>query len=69
LAAKLISLYKLFLSTHITIEKKVTQEMLPNLVGRFGTPEEVGHLVTFLASSVADFMTGVNYRVDGGRAG
>jgi NAD(P)-dependent dehydrogenase (short-subunit alcohol dehydrogenase family) len=49
------------------IEKKVTQEMLPNLVGRFGTSEEVGNLVTFLASPAADFITGVNYKVDGGR--
>ena len=49
------------------IEKKVTQEMLPNLVGRFGTPEEVGNLVTFLSSPAADFITGANYRIDGGR--
>ncbi len=52
-----------------TIEKKVTTEMLPLLVGRFGTPEEVGNLVTFLASPLADFITGANYRVDGGRLG
>src|ERR1700744_2185695 len=37
------------------IEKKVTQEALPNIVGRFGTPEEVGNLVAFLASPLADF--------------
>ncbi len=49
------------------IEKKITREMLPNLVGRFGTPEEVGSLVTFLASPSADFITGVDYRIDGGR--
>lgn len=49
------------------IEKNITREMLPNLVGRFGTPEEVGRLVTFLASPVADFITGANYRIDGGR--
>lgn len=49
------------------IEKKVIQEMLPNLVGRFGTPEEVGNLVAFLASPTADFITGANYRIDGGR--
>lgn len=49
------------------IERRITREMLPNVVGRFGTPEEVGHLVTFLASPVADFITGANYRIDGGR--
>ena len=42
------------------IEKRVTQEKLPNLVRRFGTSEEVGNLVTFLASPVADFITGAN---------
>lgn len=49
------------------IEKKVTQEMLPNITRRFGTPEEVGNLVAFLASPAADFITGANYRIDGGR--
>ncbi len=49
------------------IQKKVTEEMLPNAAGRFGTPEEVGNLVTFLASPVADYITGANYRIDGGR--
>jgi len=49
------------------IEKKVIQKMLPNMVGRFGTPVDVGNLVTFLASPVADFITGANYRIDGGR--
>lgn len=49
------------------IEKKVVEEMLPNVVGRFGTPEEVGNLVAFLASPTADFITGANYRIDGGR--
>ena len=49
------------------IEKKITQEMLPNLAHRFGTPEEVGNLVTFLSSPLADYITGANYRIDGGR--
>jgi 3-oxoacyl-[acyl-carrier protein] reductase len=51
------------------IEKQATKEILPNLIGRFGTPEEVGHLVAFLASPLADFITGANYRIDGGRLG
>lgn len=49
------------------IEKKITKEMLPNLAGRFGTIEEVGKLVTFLASPSADYITGANFRIDGGR--
>ena len=32
-----------------------------------GKPEEVGNLVTFLASPLADFITGANYKIDGGR--
>lgn len=49
------------------IEKRTTQELLPNLARRFGTTEEVGNLVAFLASPAADYITGANYRVDGGR--
>lgn len=49
------------------IEKKITQQMLPNLAGRFGTSEEVGQLVAFLASPAANFITAANFRVDGGR--
>jgi NAD(P)-dependent dehydrogenase (short-subunit alcohol dehydrogenase family) len=33
---------------------------------RFGTPEEVGHAVVFLASSDASYITGVDLKVDGG---
>ena len=36
-------------------------------VGRNGDQNEVAALVAFLASSEADFITGVNYTIDGGR--
>ncbi len=34
--------------------------------GRFGTPEDIGKAVTFLASNDADYITGAALRVDGG---
>lgn len=35
---------------------------------RLGTPEEVAHLVVFLCSRAADFITGSTYYIDGGLA-
>lgn len=37
-------------------------------VGKFGTPEDVANLVTFVASPLAGFIDGANLRVDGGFA-
>lgn len=39
-----------------------------NYVGREGTPEDVAHAVAFLASDRADFITGQDLAVDGGRS-
>jgi 3-oxoacyl-[acyl-carrier protein] reductase len=39
---------------------------LPQTVERIGTPEDVGKLVAFVCSPLADFISGANLRVDGG---
>jgi NAD(P)-dependent dehydrogenase (short-subunit alcohol dehydrogenase family) len=41
---------------------------MPIPLGRMGTPEDVGHLVAFLASPLAGYITGTNVRIDGGAA-
>jgi 3-oxoacyl-[acyl-carrier protein] reductase len=44
------------------------QHMLKEIpAGRFGTPEEIGAAVAFLASPAAAYITGINLPVDGGR--
>lgn len=52
-----------------TIEKHASREIFPTLVGRFGKPSEVAALIVFLSSAHADFITGADFRIDGGRAG
>jgi acetoacetyl-CoA reductase len=42
--------------------------ILPEIpVGRFGGTEEIAHLVSFLASKQASFITGANYAINGGQ--
>jgi 3-oxoacyl-[acyl-carrier protein] reductase len=49
--------------------KKEVNKMLENNVAlkRFGTPQEVSNLVTFLVSSRSSFITGSNFVIDGGQ--
>lgn len=44
--------------------KNAKQSQIP--IKRFGKPEEYGHLVAFLASSYASYITGTNIPIDGG---
>lgn len=39
---------------------------IPTLVGRIGLPQEIADTVAFLSSERAAFITGANFRVDGG---
>jgi NAD(P)-dependent dehydrogenase (short-subunit alcohol dehydrogenase family) len=48
------------------IEHGATQDMVPNDVGRLGRPEEIAAAVAYLASPVADYVSGATIRVDGG---
>ncbi len=48
------------------IESNATQAIAPNDVGRFGRPEEIAAAVAYLASPIADYVSGATIRVDGG---
>ncbi len=48
------------------LEKRTAREIWPNPSGRIGRVEDVANLAAYLASPIADFMNGTNYRVDGG---
>ena len=47
--------------------ERVLEQMARRIpVGRFGTPEEMGELVAFLASDRAQYITGTPIVIDGG---
>jgi 3-oxoacyl-[acyl-carrier protein] reductase len=46
--------------------RKRFEERVP--LGRFGTPQEVAELVSFLISERAAYITGSTFQIDGGMA-
>jgi 3-oxoacyl-[acyl-carrier protein] reductase len=48
------------------IERHVLAEVLDNPTGRLGRPEEVAAVVALVASPLADYVNGSNWRIDGG---
>ena len=48
------------------IEKRFVREQWPSPLGRMGRVEEIAALICFLASTHAAYITGTNYRIDGG---
>ncbi|ADD44351.1 SDR family NAD(P)-dependent oxidoreductase [Stackebrandtia nassauensis] len=51
------------------IEARVASEYAPNPSGRLGRAEDIAAAVTYLASPLADYVNGVELRVDGGITG
>ncbi len=51
-----------------SLEAKIAREVMPNPSGIVGEPEDVGHLVAFLASEKARYVNAANLRIDGGAA-
>lgn len=48
------------------LEAEVTTSYAPNPVGRLGRPDDIAAAAVFLASPLADYITGAVLRVDGG---
>ena len=49
------------------IERRFTRELISLCVDHIGRPEDIGRVVALLASPLSGYITGANYRVDGGQ--
>ena len=49
-----------------SLEQEMAKSQAAIPMGRLGRPEELAHLIAFLASPFAAYMTGCNIPVDGG---
>lgn len=52
----------------LTLEQELARREDGTLSGRFGTPEEFGALIAFLCSGDSGYLSGANWRIDGGGA-
>ena len=50
----------------MSFEQALAERAEETAVGRIGEPKELAHIVAFLASSKASYITGTTVRVDGG---
>ncbi len=52
----------------LAVPEKIREQIVETIpVGRLGGTEEIAHLVSFLASEKAAFITGANYAINGGQ--
>lgn len=51
------------------LEREVTAEYAPNPTGRLGRPDDIAAAVAFVCSPLADYVNGIDLRVDGGLTG
>lgn len=52
----------------MTLEQELARREDATLAGRFGTPGEFGALIAFLCSCESGYLSGANWRIDGGGA-
>ena len=52
----------------MAVPEKVRESIIAQIpVGRLGEPKEIARLVSYLASDLADFITGTNTAINGGQ--